>query len=320
MEWISFEIHCAPEALDALMDRLEWAGVSQFAVEDPRELDDFLQHSVYYDYVEDELMQKRQAPATLTVYLPDNAQGHEQREVVRGVLSALEREGAGSYDSNLVGISEEDWKNNWKKYFKPIRVGEKILIKPSWEPLPEDVGSRKVLEIDPSSSFGTGTHETTRLCLAALEEAVFPGAEVLDMGCGSGILGVGAMLLGAGNVTGIDIEEDAIRVSGENMRRNAVEETAYRFFRGNVLEDDALRDLIGQRKYDVIAANIVADVIIAMSALFGRFLEKDGTLIASGIILERQDEVKEALSEAGFAVARAREEGEWVALTLKRKA
>ena len=173
---------------------------------------------------------------------------------------------------------------------------------------------RRVLEIDPSSSFGTGTHETTRLCMEELEKAVKPGAKVLDMGCGSGILGVSAMLLGAGSVVGVDIEEDSIRVSRENAERNGISAERFTLYRGNVLQDAALRETI-RDGYDVVVANIVADVVIAMCPLFGEYLKESGTLITSGIITERMEDVKAAILAAGFVIKKISEKGEWVAIT-----
>ena len=157
----------------------------------------------------------------------------------------------------LSSINEQDWANNWKKYFKPIPVGERLLIKPSWEDV-EDAQGRVILEIDPSSSFGTGTHATTQLCMEQLEKYLRPGDDVLDMGCGSGILGVAAMLLGAGSVTGVDIEQNAVETALENARRNGISQALLSVRQGNILEDSALRKTIGARQYDVILANIVA--------------------------------------------------------------
>ena len=209
--------------------------------------------------------------------------------------------------------------NNWKKYFKPTKIGEQMLIKPSWEPLPQ-AGDRIVLEIDPSSSFGTGTHETTRLCIEALETMVHPGDEVLDMGCGSGILSVAAALLGAKSVTGVDIEEDSIRVSKENAARNGLSSEKMRLFLGNVLQDEALADRIADRAYDVIAANIVADVIKAMTPLFFRYLRPGGTIVCSGVIIERAEEVRAALCTGGLQILELKKAGEWAAILARKPA
>ena len=212
-------------------------------------------------------------------------------------------------------VREEDWAENWKKYFKPVPVGNKLLIKPSWEQV-EDAGGRIILEIDPKMSFGTGTHATTRLCMAALEDAVHDGDRVLDMGCGSGILSVAALLLGAGSALGIDVDPLAVKTALENAQINGVDDR-FTAKAGNVLEDNELVLSLGQ-EYDIIAANIVSDIIIAMSGMFFRLLKKGGTLVTSGIIDERCDEVIAALEHQGFALEITDREGGWCALTASR--
>lgn len=173
-----------------------------------------------------------------------------------------------------------------------------------------------MLEIDPASSFGTGQHHTTRLCLELLEQLMHPGDRVLDLGCGSGILSIGALLLGASGATAVDIEENAAATATENARKNHIDPTLYRVFCGNVLEDETLCREIGDG-YDLICANIVADVLIAMKQLFRQFLRPEGTLIVSGIIMERRDEVLDQLKKAGFALLEVREKEGWAAASLR---
>ena len=198
----------------------------------------------------------------------------------------------------MTSIREEDWANNWKQYFKPFKVGEKLVIKPSWEEYDNSDG-RIILEIDPASSFGTGKHHTTRLCLEVLEKYLNKGDKLLDMGCGSGILSIGAMLLGADSAVAVDIEENAAVTAKENAVKNHISTGKYRTYFGNILTDEKLADEIDD-KYDIIAANIVADVLIAMKDSFRRYLRDGGILIVSGIIEERMDEVIDALISAGF--------------------
>lgn len=312
MDWECIVISMAPEDVDAFIDRMIALGIEQFALTDPREVSEFMQTSVYYDYVEENLVHKQKA--TLTVYVEKNNSGAEKMRQLFSLLQEANRRGV-EFSVEIENIQEKDWMNSWKKFYKPIPVGEKLIIKPSWEALPKD-NQRIPLEIDPSSSFGTGTHETTRLCLASLEKVVFSGAEVLDMGCGSGILAVGAMLLGAKRALCVDIEEDAMRVTRENMLRNGIEETCFETLQGNALQEGAVRERVCARQYDVIAANIVADVILAMQPLFQQVLKKTGKLIASGIILDRLDEIKAAYEQAGMPVEHISIEGEWAALTI----
>lgn len=312
MEWTQAAIELLPQMLEDAMNALVAAGINEFAVEDPQELEEFLDNTVYYDYVEDSVLEMREKRARIIVYLPQNMQGKEMLETVKDVVRRLKKQDDAA-QLILSDINEQDWANNWKKYFKPISIGNKMLIKPSWETLPADCDQRIVLEIDPSSSFGTGTHATTQLCIELLENTA-DHAEILDMGCGSGILGVAAMLLGATCVTAVDIEEDAMRVARENAERNGIADSRFILYHGNVLEDQSLLSCIGQRKYDVILANIVADVIMAMTPLFQKLLKPEGILIASGIISDRKEEVLETIKAAGFDVLLIKEKEDWVAV------
>ena len=194
------------------------------------------------------------------------------------------------------------------------------MIKPSWETLPEGT-NRTVVEIDPSSSFGTGSHTTTRLCLEEIDKTLAGMAEpskiyMLDMGCGSGILGIAAIRLGAGHVNAVDIDQNSARIAAENYKVNGIDSTQYNVYAGDILKDTALAETVGERPYDLIAANIVADVIIWMAPSFKKFLAKDGTLIVSGIIAERSGEVIAALERNGFAVKEFTESEDWAVVTL----
>lgn len=282
-------------------------GIYNFAVQDPEEFGEFLGDTFYYDYIEDDVMEILHKPCTLTVYLPEDEEGNRQIADLKELVSSH------GYSSDMSDIKEEDWADNWKKYFKPIKLGSRLYIKPSWESI-EDTEGRVVLEIDPSSSFGSGTHETTQLCLESLAYLVHGGEEVLDMGCGSGILGIGALLLGANNVKAVDIEENSKRVTFENAEMNGVTDRIESIC-GNVLGDEAFYEEIANQKFDIITANIVADVIIAMLPLFRRCLKKEGRLIVSGIIDDRQNDVIKALGENGFSTRITAARKDWRAIT-----
>ena len=316
MNWTCVSLFTDPKNADTIGDLLVTEDIYEFSVMNPEEFSQDLRSSVYYDYVEDKLLEQQEA--VICIYAPGNGQGEEKLQKIRRAVEQAGQMGL-KVRMEFSGLQEEDWMNNWKKYFKPTKIGEKMLIKPSWEPLPQ-AGDRIVLEIDPSSSFGTGTHETTRLCIEALETMVHPGDEVLDMGCGSGILSVAAALLGAKSVTGVDIEEDSIRVSKENAARNGLSSEKMRLFLGNVLQDEALADRIADRAYDVIAANIVADVIKAMTPLFFRYLRPGGTIVCSGIIIERAEEVRAALCTGGLQILELKKAGEWAAILARKPA
>ena len=313
MDWECITVTAQPEDVDRLTDILAGEDIAEFAVIDPKETAEFMASSIYYDYVDEALL--TQGNAQICIYVQKGEAGAAKIEALRRFFVAAYR--AEIPISARVETVDPGWMENWKKYFKPFPVGKKFMIKPSWEILPKQDG-KIVLEIDPSSSFGTGTHETTRLCLESLEELIFLGAEVLDMGCGSGILGVGAMLLGAGQVTAVDVEADAICATRENMHRNGVDDSQYRVLLCNLLGNTPESDSIKAKKFDVIVANIVANVIIRMAPLFIDMLKKKGCAVVSGILRERRDEVEEAYVKAGFHMRAAREEGEWVALIMER--
>ncbi|WP_288704979.1 50S ribosomal protein L11 methyltransferase [uncultured Ruminococcus sp.] len=320
MNWIETQIITASAGVDALCAMLTDLGIKGFSIADPADFQEFLQNKEgKWDYIDQDLLGMAQGDTTVTVYLPDNAQGAEQLVALRAMLAQIHaRDDAqlfGTLELTLKNVREEDWANNWKQYFKPFTVGERLLIKPSWETC-ENPWNRAVLEIDPASSFGTGQHHTTRLCLELLEQLMHPGDRVLDLGCGSGILSIGALLLGASGATAVDIEENAAATATENARKNHIDPTLYRVFCGNVLEDETLCREIGDG-YDLICANIVADVLIAMKQLFRQFLRPEGTLIVSGIIMERRDEVLDQLKKAGFALLEVREKEGWAAASLR---
>lgn len=320
MNWIETQIITASAGVDALCAMLTDLGIKGFSIADPADFQEFLQNKEgKWDYIDQDLLGMAQGDTTVTVYLPDNAQGAEQLVALRAMLAQIHaRDDAqlfGTLELTLKNVREEDWANNWKQYFKPFTVGERLLIKPSWETC-ENPWNRAVLEIDPASSFGTGQHHTTRLCLELLEQLMHPGDRVLDLGCGSGILSIGALLLGASGATAVDIEENAAATATENARKNHIDPTLYRVFCGNVLEDETLCREIGDG-YDLICANIVADVLIAMKQLFRQFLRPEGSLIVSGIIMERRDEVLDQLKKAGFALLEVREKEGWAAASLR---
>ena len=303
MEWTEVNIYTTTEGIELLCSKLGDIGIKGFSIKDPEDFKEFLENkNGQWDYIDDDLMGLSECETCITVYIPSNGQGAEMLTAIRSVLSemkAADTEGVyGRLEAEMTSIREEDWANNWKQYFKPFKVGEKLVIKPSWEEYDNSDG-RIILEIDPASSFGTGKHHTTRLCLEVLEKYLKKGDKLLDMGCGSGILSIGAMLLGAGSAVAVDIEENAAATARENAVKNHISPDKYRTYFGNILTDEKLAGEIDD-KYDIIAANIVADVLIAMKESFRRYLRSGGILIVSGIIEERMDEVIDALISAGF--------------------
>ncbi|MBQ7028030.1 MAG: 50S ribosomal protein L11 methyltransferase [Ruminococcus sp.] len=303
MEWTEVNIYTTTDGIELLCSKLEDIGIKGFAIRDSADFNEFLENkNGQWDYIDEDLMGLSECETCVTVYLPSNSQGVDMLSAIRTMLLAMKQDDTdnlyGRLEAELSSIREEDWANNWKQYFKPIRIGEKLVIKPSWEEYSDD-GDRIILEIDPASSFGTGQHHTTRLCLELLEKSLDKGDRILDMGCGSGILSIGAMLLGAEDAVAVDIDENAAATAAENAAKNNIPADKYHTYYGNILGDEALADEI-DFKYDIITANIVADVLIAMKDYFVRYLRDGGTLIVSGIIEERMDEVIDALVSVGF--------------------
>lgn len=317
MEWTEVNIYTATPAIELLCSKLEDIGIKGFAIRDSEDFNEFLENkNGQWDYIDDDLMGLAQCETCITVYLPDNNQGSDMLSAIRSMLAEVKSADTenvyGRLEAELSSIREEDWTNNWKQYFKPINVGEKLVIKPSWEEYSGD-GSRKILEIDPASSFGTGQHHTTRLCLELLEKSLNGGDRILDMGCGSGILSIGAVLLGAENAVAVDIDENAAATAAENAEKNHIPSEKYTTYFGNILSDEKLADRI-DAKYDIITANIVADVLIAMKDYFVRYIIDNGILIVSGIITERMDEVIDAIETVGFEKLEINTKEGWAAV------
>lgn len=319
--WTKTDIYTTTEGIDILCSCLMDLGIRGFSIQDANDFNEFLENKDgKWDYIDEDLMGLSNCESCVTVYLPEDSQGAETLRLIEELLKRLKEEDKekkyGRLEVELSGICEEDWANNWKQYFKPFCVGEKLYIKPSWEEgnCPE---SRTILEIDPASSFGTGQHHTTRLCLELMESEISSGTKLLDLGCGSGILFIGGMLLGAKKAFAVDIEENASRIAKENAEKNALPKDRYTVRCGNILSDNNLIEEIGTG-YDVICANIVADVLKAMAPIFPKFLKDNGILIISGIISERKDEVLETVKAHDFVVLEAKEKEGWAAVKLQK--
>lgn len=320
MNWIELDIYTTTEGIEPLTGSLLMLGITGFAIKDKNDFEEFLENkNGNWDYIDDDLMGLRECETTVTVYIPENAQGNEMILAIKQELIALKQRDTenkfGRLEYAFKNVKEEDWANNWKQYFKPFNIGKKLLIKPSWEHC-ENKDGRKILEIDPASSFGTGQHNTTRLCLELLEKYLKENDRLLDLGCGSGILSIGGMLLGAKEAVATDIEENAVHTSLENAQKNNISLDNYKAYCGNVAGDKELCDKIGGN-YDIISANIVADVLKAMSDVFGTFLKDGGMLIMSGIISERKDEVVDEVTKHGFTEIEMHEKDGWAAVALK---
>ena len=316
MNWAEVRVKTTPEAIEILTGFLMAHGVNGVMIEDAGDFNRFLNDTtIHWDYVDEELMKMAHCDTAVKFYLPDNPQGFEMLNQIRTALGTLQAEqeiDMGDLDVTVSYQEEENWETAWKKYYRPIIVSDTLAVVPEWENFSAGEG-QTVLRMDPGMAFGSGSHDTTRLCLTFLDREKPEGMQVLDMGCGSGILSIAALLMGAKSVTAVDIDQLATKIARENAALNGCDDDRLQVRCGNILADETLAAEIGGCSYDLILANIVADVIIAMAPLFRRFLKSDGTLIVSGIIAERAEEVTAHLQEHGFAICELREENDWAA-------
>lgn len=320
MNWTEVNIYTATEGIEILCASLMDIGIKGFVVQDSEDFKEFLENKDgKWDYIEEDLLNLSNAETCVTVYLPDNSQGMEMMLSLRSMLKKMKENDSenifGRLEAESSQVKEEDWANNWKQYFKPLKIGNTLLVKPSWESY-NDEDERIILEIDPASSFGTGQHNTTKLCLELLENSIMKDDKILDLGCGSGILSIGAMLMGAGEATAVDIEQNAVETAIENAEKNHIPKEKYKAYCGDVISNAELCYEIGD-SYDLITANIVADVLIAMSDIFRKKIKDNGILIISGIITERKDEVINSVVKSGFEVVDEAEGEGWAAVKLK---
>ncbi len=322
MDWLAVSIYTSPEGIDPLCGRLYNLGITGVEIQDKDDFEDFLENNKqYWDYVDEELREKMNGETRVKIYVSDNEIGHKQLQSVRDDLVSFK-----SLDSeNLFGtlrieidtMHEEDWENNWKQYFKPIYVGDRLIIKPEWEKI-EDAQDKIVFNIDPGMTFGSGQHETTRLCVETLDVTVKKGDKVLDLGCGSGILSIIALMLGASEARAVDIDPNCKKIAYSNAALNGIGEDVYTVLDGNILIDEEFKSSTEKSgPYDIVVANIVADVIIPLSKDVRRYLKDGGTFIASGIIEMRIDEVKEAIEKEGFEIQEIKKENDWYCIISK---
>ncbi|MBQ1517769.1 MAG: 50S ribosomal protein L11 methyltransferase [Clostridia bacterium] len=300
MEWTEIKIKVPNRYLEAAGDIAQMAVPYGIYIEDYSALEQEVEEIAHIDLIDEDLLKKDRTKGIVHIYInPDES----PQEAVAFLSERYTSEGI-EHEIELASCIEEDWLNNWKKYFNPIPIGEKLLIRPTWRDEYDPQG-RAVINLDPGLAFGTGTHETTRLVLQTIEKYVKPGDTFLDIGCGSGILAIAALLLGAKSAVGVDIDETAVKTARENAELNNVSD------RFEVLCGDLTDKVHG--KYNVVAANIVADAIISLSRDVDKFMHKDSVYIMSGIIDTRSAEVEKAVSEK-FSIIRKFEENGWVCL------
>ena len=299
MRYIEVTVNTPKEELDARCEQMAAMGAGGFVIENEDDFKEFLEHNhQYWDYVDEELENKFLGVSRIKCYLTDDEDGLQVLRQIRAAYPEL----------TTAFVEDSDWENNWREFYKPIEVGEKLVVVPEWEQAPDN--GRVSLRLDPGLIFGTGSHATTRMCLAALEKYSAPGVNVLDLGCGSGILGIGALLLGCDRCLGVDIDPKAPDVVMSNAALNGIGADRMTAWAGDILGDAKLRGRIGGG-WRLVLANIVADVIIPLSALVRQFMTPDAVFICSGIIENRWPETAAALKANGFEILDHRSEEEW---------
>ncbi len=318
MKWNRYTIETTTAAEDLISSALADLGIEGVEIENNVPLTEADTAKMFIDILPD--IPEDDGTSRVSFYLE---YGEDHGDILSQVMEAIEELRAfadvGSGEITESETEDVDWMNNWKEYFHAFAIDDRILIKPTWEPLDETDEDKVVIEIDPGISFGTGQHETTQLCIRQLMKYIREGDEVLDLGCGSGILSIAALKLGAGHVTGTDIDEDCLMSTRANLEVNHLGDGLGDFYVGNIIDDEDLRTRIGKERFDIVVANILADVIIPMASYIPELLKEGGIFIASGIIDFKETEVEEAVEAAGLTVTEIAHQGEWVGITARRQ-
>ena len=314
MDWTEIAIYTTREGMEHLCARLTAIGFASWLAEEENDLEELINsQQKYWDYIDEELASGRRGLNRVKIYVR-SGEAQDAAALVREGMDALRADlpevDFGSLSIEIQGRNEEEWASAWKQYYKPTPIGKSLLIVPEWE-TDYDAGGRTVFLNNPGMSFGTGSHASTRLCIEALEERIKPGVSLLDLGCGSGILFIIGLLLGAKDAIAVDIDPNAVNIAMRNAELNGVDLSRVSGLSGDLLEDEKLLESVSRKRYGMIFANIVADVIMPLCPLVWRLLDAGGVFIASGIIAERAGEVEAAVLSAGMKVLEIQESDGW---------
>ena len=316
MKWKKFTLTTTTEAVDLVSSMLDDVGIEGIEVEDNVPLTEKETKGMFIDILPE--LPPDEGVAKVSFYLDDDDQVEETlRRVEEGLDELAAYTNLGQRSIEASETEDKDWINNWKQYFKPFTV-DHILIKPTWETIPEEHKDKLLVQIDPGTAFGTGMHETTQLCIRQLEKYVHSESEILDVGTGSGILGIVALKLGARHVLGTDLDPCAVPAVAENKEANQIVNETFDMVIGNIIDDKAIQDQAGYEKYDIVTANILADVLIPLTPVIVNQMKKGAYYITSGILDVKEEVVVEAVKAAGLTVVEVTHQGEWVSVTARK--
>ncbi|HAP21059.1 MAG TPA: 50S ribosomal protein L11 methyltransferase [Lachnospiraceae bacterium] len=316
MKWNKYRLATTTEAVDLISYTLAEMGIEGIEIEDKVPLSEEDKKRMFIDLLPD--LEEDDGKAYVSFYIePEKDHDSTLEEVLAAVRELADFVDIGDATIEKSQTEDIDWMNNWKKYWKPFKVDEHIIIKPTWETVEEVPEDTLVVELDPGTAFGTGTHHTTRLCITQLKKYMQPGQEVLDVGCGSGILSIIALLLGAKEASATDVDIHAVEAAVENARVNGIENDFYTVLTGDVISDADFRHKVGEHKFDMVLANIFAEIIIPLSGVVKEMMKPGALFITSGIIDEREEDVRKALTENGFEIMEVTHSGGWVSFTAR---
>ena len=323
MQWLELTVQTTPRVIDLVAANLTVLGFDRFIIDDEADFQTFLENNrQYWDYVDEKLAQSMQGVSRIRLYIEDGPEAPAQIRFLRMQLDAMREQYAalepGNLSLEIQSVREEDWETSWKQYYQPIAVGRRLLVVPEWMQ-PENPDGRTEIRLDPGMIFGTGAHASTQMCMEALEGIVRGGERVIDLGSGSGILSITSLLLGAAAATGVDIDPKAEDIARENAAINGIGPDRFTARTGDVIGDRILMDELAARPWDLVLANIVADVIIPLCPLVPRLLRRDGRFVCSGILDTRLPEVLQAIAAAGLVVERTDSRDDWCAVTARNK-